>query len=165
MAEGTPAIAKGTKNLDLALKYVSFAIDADVQANNARLFLIPPVNQQAKLDGATRSAVPNGPEALKAIRRPDWKAINQQGTMDRSLESRDSRIARLYVWGRRSSLRSWAAPVIPLSPGGSPSAERLRVPPLARAPATRRYGIITFASKSAAAPVQNACSRSVIAGP
>jgi hypothetical protein len=30
------------------------------------------------LDAATVKAIPNGPEALKITRRPDWKSINQQ---------------------------------------------------------------------------------------
>jgi putative spermidine/putrescine transport system substrate-binding protein len=78
MAEGTLAIAKGSKNVDIALKYVNFAIDASVQGNNARTFFVAPVNQQAKLDEATSKTVPNGPEALKMIKRPDWKSVNQQ---------------------------------------------------------------------------------------
>jgi putative spermidine/putrescine transport system substrate-binding protein len=77
MAEGTLAISKGSKNVDVALKYVNFAIDAGVQANNAKTFFVAPVNQQAKLDEATQQAVPNGPDALKMIKRPDWKTINQ----------------------------------------------------------------------------------------
>ena len=78
MAEGTLAIAKGTKKLDAALKYVNFAIGATAQAANAKLTNIPPVNQKAVLDTATLKAIPNGPEALKITRRPDWKSINQQ---------------------------------------------------------------------------------------
>jgi len=77
MAEGTLAISKGTKNLDIALKYVNFAIEAGVQADNARTFFIAPVNQEAKLDETTARIVPNGAEALKVIRRPDWKSVNQ----------------------------------------------------------------------------------------
>jgi putative spermidine/putrescine transport system substrate-binding protein len=77
MAEGTLAIAKGTKNLDMALKYVNFAIGAGVQADNARTFFVAPVNREAKLDDTTRRIVPNGAEALKLIRRPDWKSVNQ----------------------------------------------------------------------------------------
>jgi putative spermidine/putrescine transport system substrate-binding protein len=77
MAEGTLAIAQGTKNLDAALKYVNFAIEADVQADNAKTFFVAPVNQQAKLDETTQRIVPNGPEALKIIKRPDWKSVNQ----------------------------------------------------------------------------------------
>jgi putative spermidine/putrescine transport system substrate-binding protein len=77
MAEGTLAIANGTKNLDIALRYVNFAIEAGVQADNARTFFVAPVNQKAKLDDTTRRMVPNGAEALKLIRRPDWKSVNQ----------------------------------------------------------------------------------------
>jgi putative spermidine/putrescine transport system substrate-binding protein len=77
MAEGTLAIAKGTKNLEIALKYVNFAIDAGVQANNAKTFFVAPVNEHAKLDDTTERTVPNGSEALKLIKRPDWKSINQ----------------------------------------------------------------------------------------
>lgn len=76
MAEGTLVIAKGTKHPDLALKYVNFAISAGAQADNARTIFIAPVNQEAKLDDKTRRIVPNGPEALKLIRRPDWKNVN-----------------------------------------------------------------------------------------
>lgn len=77
MAEGTLAIAKGTKNAELALKYVNFAIDAGVQANNAKSFFVAPVNQQAKLDEKTARIVPNGPDALKMVKRPDWARVNQ----------------------------------------------------------------------------------------
>ncbi len=77
MAEGTLAIAKGTKNLDVALNYVNFAISAQAQAASAQTFFVSPVNQQAKLDETTVRTVPNGPAALKVIRRPDWKLVNQ----------------------------------------------------------------------------------------
>jgi spermidine/putrescine-binding protein len=77
MAEGTLCVAKGTKNLELALKYVNFAISAQAQADNAKTIFVSPVNQQAKLDDVTLHTVPNGPDALKLIRRPDWKSVNQ----------------------------------------------------------------------------------------
>jgi putative spermidine/putrescine transport system substrate-binding protein len=77
MAEGTLAIAKGTKKLDAALKYVNFAISGEAQALTARYANLPPVSAKAVLDAETKAAIPNGPDMLKLIGRPDWKLVNQ----------------------------------------------------------------------------------------
>lgn len=77
MAEGTLAVAKGTKNLDAALKYVNFAISGEAQAATARYANLPPVSAKAALDDTTKAAIPNGPEVLKLVGRPDWKQVNQ----------------------------------------------------------------------------------------
>jgi putative spermidine/putrescine transport system substrate-binding protein len=77
MAEGTLAIAKGTKRLDAALKYVNMAISGEAQAATSRLANLPPVSAQAVLDPETKAAIPNGAEILKRVGRPDWKVINQ----------------------------------------------------------------------------------------
>jgi putative spermidine/putrescine transport system substrate-binding protein len=77
MAEGTLAIAKGTKNLDAALKYVNLAISGQAQAATARLANLPPVSAKAELDAKTKASIPNGPDILKLVGRPDWSRINQ----------------------------------------------------------------------------------------
>ncbi len=77
MAEGTLAIAKGTKKLDLALKYVNFAISGEAQAATSRYANLPPVSAKAILDPETKAAIPNGPDILKIVGRPDWNLVNQ----------------------------------------------------------------------------------------
>lgn len=78
VAEGTLSIAKGTKNLDAAQRYVNFAISPEGQAAMTRNNFVSPVSQKAVLDEKTARLVPNGAEAVKQARRPDWKAVNAQ---------------------------------------------------------------------------------------
>lgn len=77
VAEGTLSIAKGTKNLDAAQRYVNFAISPQGQAAMTRNNFVSPVNEKAVLDEKTAKLVPNGADAVKAARRPDWKAVNE----------------------------------------------------------------------------------------
>lgn len=78
MAEGTLAIAKGTKKLEAALKYVNFAISAKAQAATSRYANLPPVSAKAVLDTGTKATIPSGPNILKLVGRPDWKLVNPQ---------------------------------------------------------------------------------------
>ena len=77
IAEGTLSIAKGTKNLEAALKYVDYAVSADVQAAVTKAIFVSPVNQKAVVVPDLAKLVPSGPEQVKHVRRPDWKAVNE----------------------------------------------------------------------------------------
>lgn len=77
VAEGTLSVAKGTKNLDAALRYVNFAIGAEGQGAMVRNNIVATVNRKVVVDEKTAKLVPHGPEAVKAARRPDWKKVNE----------------------------------------------------------------------------------------
>jgi len=76
IGEQTLSIARGTRQLDTALAYVNFALTPEAQVGNARYTFISPVSSRAVLDAETSRAVPNGPEVIKLLRRPDWSAVN-----------------------------------------------------------------------------------------
>ena len=76
IGEQTLSIARGTRQLDTALAYVNFALSPEAQVGNARYTFISPVSSRAVLDAETSRAVPNGPEVIKLLRRPDWSAVN-----------------------------------------------------------------------------------------
>ena len=76
IGEQTLSIARGTRQLDTALAYVNFALSPEAQVGNARYTFISPVSSRAVLDADTSRAVPNGPEVIKLLRRPDWSAVN-----------------------------------------------------------------------------------------
>lgn len=76
IGEQTLSIARGTRQLEAALAYVNFALSPDAQVGNARYTFISPVSSRAVLDAETSRAVPNGPEVIKLLRRPDWAAVN-----------------------------------------------------------------------------------------
>lgn len=77
VAEGTLSIAKGTKNLEAALRYVDFAISPEGQAAMTKYNLVSPVSAKAVLDPETAKAIPNGADAVKRARRPDWAKVNE----------------------------------------------------------------------------------------
>ena len=78
IGEQTLSIAKGTKQLDVALAYVNFALSPEAQAGNAEYTFISPVSSRAVLDPETARLVPNGAAAVKLLRRPDWKQVNER---------------------------------------------------------------------------------------
>jgi putative spermidine/putrescine transport system substrate-binding protein len=78
IGEQTLSIAKDTKQLDAALAYVNFAISPEAQSGNAKYTFISPVSSQAVLEPETALLVPNGAAAVKLLRRPDWKPVNER---------------------------------------------------------------------------------------
>ena len=78
IGEQTLSIAKGTRQLDAALAYVNYALSPEAQAGNAKYTFISPVSSRAVLDPETARVVPNGAAAMKLLRRPDWKVVNER---------------------------------------------------------------------------------------
>ncbi|MFT0890831.1 ABC transporter substrate-binding protein [Pseudochelatococcus sp. G4_1912] len=74
--EAVIVVAKGTKHKDAAFKYINYVLSPEGQAANAKYTFISPVNSKAVLDEETAKIVPNGPEVMKTVRRPDWQKIN-----------------------------------------------------------------------------------------
>jgi putative spermidine/putrescine transport system substrate-binding protein len=77
MQEGGLVIAKGTKHLDAAQKYVDFALSREAQAANAKYTFLSPTNSKTVLDADTAKKIPNGPQMIKTLTRPDWKKANE----------------------------------------------------------------------------------------
>lgn len=77
ITEGALVIAKGTRRLREALLYVDTALSPQAQAANARNTYISPVNAKAVLDPESAKLVPNGPDVIKTVRRPDWKRVGE----------------------------------------------------------------------------------------
>jgi len=77
MQEGGLVIARGTKHLEAALKFVDFALSAEAQAANAKYTFLSPTNSKAVLDADTAKRIPNGPQIIKLLTRPDWRKVNE----------------------------------------------------------------------------------------
>ena len=77
ITEGALVIAKGTQHLREALLYVDAALSPEAQAANAANTYISPVNAKTVLDPEAAKLVPNGPEVIKVVQRPDWKKVGQ----------------------------------------------------------------------------------------
>lgn len=74
--ESTMSIAKGSKNRDLAEKYVDFALSKAAQLGNARdIYLGPTINVEVPADLAKLLPVSEQQKAL--LIRPDWIYITQ----------------------------------------------------------------------------------------
>ena len=78
LQEGGLAIAKGTKHLEAALKYVDFALSVEAQAANAKYTFLSPTNSKVILDPEIAKKIPNGLATIKALTRPDWKKVNER---------------------------------------------------------------------------------------
>ncbi|HXY25899.1 MAG TPA: ABC transporter substrate-binding protein [Candidatus Acidoferrum sp.] len=78
LQEGGLAIAKGTKHLEAALKYVDFALSVEAQLANARYTFLSPTNSKVVLDADLAKKIPNGQATVKALTHPDWKKVNER---------------------------------------------------------------------------------------
>jgi len=74
--EAVMVVAKGSKHKDAAFKYIDYALSPEGQAANAKYTFISPVSSKAVLDEETAKTVPNGPDVMKTVHRPDWKKIS-----------------------------------------------------------------------------------------
>jgi putative spermidine/putrescine transport system substrate-binding protein len=75
--ESVLAIAKGTKNLDAALKYVNFALSVQAQADNAKYTFISPTNSKVVLDPDIAKKIPNQRSEVEKLTHPDWPKVNR----------------------------------------------------------------------------------------
>jgi len=76
--EAVIVIAKGSKHSEAAMKYIDYVLSPEGQAANAKFTNISPVSSKAVLDEETAKIVPNGPEVMKTVRRPDWAKISEK---------------------------------------------------------------------------------------
>jgi putative spermidine/putrescine transport system substrate-binding protein len=75
--DSTIGIAKGTKNLAAAQKYIDFVLSEKAQEANAKFTYLTPVNREAKLDAATAAKLPSGEATLKRLLTADWAAVTK----------------------------------------------------------------------------------------
>ena len=76
--DSTIGIAKGTKNLAAAQKYINFVLSERAQEANAKFTYLTPVNRDAKLDAATAAKLPSGEATLKGLLTADWAAVTKE---------------------------------------------------------------------------------------
>ena len=69
-------IALGSKNKDLAEKYIDTAISAEAQLMNAKEAFLGPANSKVKLEGYLAETLAYG-ENLKKLLAPDWNKLDQ----------------------------------------------------------------------------------------
>jgi putative spermidine/putrescine transport system substrate-binding protein len=75
MNASTIGIAKGTKKLAAAQKYVDFVLSAEAQAGNATHIYLNPVNRETKVPGDLAKKL--GLEALSRLKVPDWEVVGK----------------------------------------------------------------------------------------
>jgi putative spermidine/putrescine transport system substrate-binding protein len=71
---GTLSIPKGTKNLELAKKFIDFAVSEEGQKCFAERQYAATVNKKVKLNDKTLSLVPNG-KTMDELYMPDFKVV------------------------------------------------------------------------------------------
>jgi putative spermidine/putrescine transport system substrate-binding protein len=75
----TIGIAKGTKHLDLAYRYINFVLDAQTQALNALYINIMPVVKDAAVDQSIiKSRLVPAPSDLSKLYDLDWDVVNKE---------------------------------------------------------------------------------------
>lgn len=73
--DSTIGIAKGTKNLDAAQKYVNFVLSNEAQAANARYTYLAPVNSEVELPPEVAAKLPVGEGVLEKLKTADWDYV------------------------------------------------------------------------------------------
>ncbi|HZQ63548.1 MAG TPA: polyamine ABC transporter substrate-binding protein [Casimicrobiaceae bacterium] len=76
--DSTIGIAKGTKNLAAAQKYIDFVLSEKAQEANAKYTYLTPVNREAKLDPAVAAKLPSGDATLKRMLVVDWTKVTRE---------------------------------------------------------------------------------------
>lgn len=76
--DSTIGIAKGTKNLAAAQKYIDFVLSEKAQEANAKFTYLTPVNRDAKLDPAVAAKLPAGEATLKKLLVVDWNKVTRE---------------------------------------------------------------------------------------
>ena len=78
LIDSTIGIAKGSKNVDAAQRYINFVLGEAAQVANARYTNIAPVNRDVTLPPEVAAKLPAGPENLKKLLSADWNYITTQ---------------------------------------------------------------------------------------
>jgi putative spermidine/putrescine transport system substrate-binding protein len=71
-------VAKGTKNRDLALKYIDAVLSPAGQQGLMEYISAAPANQRVEVPGKVRERMPYGAGSMKNLYIPDWQAINER---------------------------------------------------------------------------------------
>lgn len=77
LIDSTIGIAKGTKHMEAAQKYVDFVLSRQAQLDNARYTNLNPVNQTVQLPPDLAARLPAGQNALERVSVPDWNDVNK----------------------------------------------------------------------------------------
>ena len=73
--DSTIGIAKGSRNLEAAEKYIDFVLSVEAQAANARYTYLGPVNSEVVLDPEVAAKLPVGPGVLESLKTTDWDYV------------------------------------------------------------------------------------------
>ena len=76
--DSTIGVARGTRRLDAARRYVNFVLGEEAQAANARHTYLVPVNRNVRLPEEVARKLPAGEETLRRLVTADWNHINTQ---------------------------------------------------------------------------------------
>ncbi|MFE3838529.1 ABC transporter substrate-binding protein [Pseudogemmobacter sonorensis] len=75
LIDSTIGIAKGSKNLEAAQRYINFALSAEAQADNAKYTYLSPVNATVKLAPEVAAKLPVGEGVLEKLKVVDWDYV------------------------------------------------------------------------------------------
>ncbi|HET6521538.1 MAG TPA: ABC transporter substrate-binding protein [Geminicoccaceae bacterium] len=73
--DSTIGIAKGTKNLEAAQKYIDFVLSNGAQAANAEHTYLAPVNSEVELPPEVAAKLPVGEGVLDRLKTADWDYV------------------------------------------------------------------------------------------
>jgi putative spermidine/putrescine transport system substrate-binding protein len=73
--DSTIGIAKGTKNLEAAEKYIDFVLSEEAQAANAAYTYLGPVNTEVELPPEVAEKLPVGEGMLERLKTTDWDYV------------------------------------------------------------------------------------------
>lgn len=73
--DSTIGIAKGTKHLEAAQKYINFVLGEEAQALNAEHTYLAPVNSEVELKPEVAAKLPVGEGVLENLKQADWDFV------------------------------------------------------------------------------------------
>jgi putative spermidine/putrescine transport system substrate-binding protein len=76
--DSTIGIARGTKRLEAAQRYINYVLGVEAQAANARYTYLTPVNRKVQLPEDVARKLPAGEETLKRLLPADWGYVTTQ---------------------------------------------------------------------------------------
>jgi putative spermidine/putrescine transport system substrate-binding protein len=71
-------LVKGTKNKDLALKYIDAVLSPAGQKGLMEYISAAPANQRVEIPAKVKDRMPYGSGSMKNLAMPDWQAINER---------------------------------------------------------------------------------------
>jgi putative spermidine/putrescine transport system substrate-binding protein len=76
LIDSTIGIARGTRQLDAAQRYINYVLGPDAQAANARHTYLAPVNRTVRLPADVAAKLPVAEGTLDRLTNADWVAVN-----------------------------------------------------------------------------------------